>query len=93
MLQELIALGPPAGGVLSQWKAEAGQPEEEVAVGVAGVWLLWSWTSARLLQAFIVGPACAEPIADLGRVTTWAYVIGLITLAIAGVLAFTGGLI
>lgn len=63
-----------------------------LATGVAGVWLLWSWAGARMLQALIVGPAPDEPVTDLGVAVTWSYVITLGLLAIASVYVATGGL-
>lgn len=54
-----------------------------MAVGVALVWLLWSWAGARLLQGFIVGPAGDDAVIDLNRLATGAYALGL-TLLIAG---------
>lgn len=64
-----------------------------LALGVATVWLLWSWAGARLLQEFIVGPAHEEPVADMNLVATWAYVLGLTALVIVGVSAATRGLL
>lgn len=54
-----------------------------VAVGLAVVWLLWSWAGAKLLQGLIVGPARVAA-ADLSQVSTWLYVAALTGLVIAG---------
>lgn len=55
-----------------------------LAVGVAAVWLLWSWAGARLLQGLLVGPAnTVTP--DLGQPAFWLYLIVLGGLMIAGV--------
>lgn len=62
-----------------------------IAVALAGIWLLWSWTGARLLQGLIVGPAGSEVVADLSRTATWGYGAALALLVIAGVY-LTGGL-
>jgi len=60
------------------------------AVVLMGIWLIWSWASARLLQGLIVGPAEPSPENDLPIVTTWGYAVGLAGLAVAG-LILTGG--
>lgn len=61
------------------------------AVAVLGIWLLWSWAGARLLQGLIIGPAGARPVADLSAAGAWSYAMVLALLAIAG-LWRTGGL-
>lgn len=45
-----------------------------VAAAVAGVWLLWSWAGARLLQGLIVGPATKTASVDMSARATWGYV-------------------
>lgn len=45
-----------------------------VAAAVAGIWLLWSWAGARLLQGLIVGPAGQDESSDLSLRATWGYV-------------------
>jgi len=62
------------------------------AVALAGVWLLWSWAGARLLQGLIVGPAGAETVPDIGLAATWGYAAALAGLVICGV-SLTGGLL
>jgi NADH:ubiquinone oxidoreductase subunit 4 (subunit M) len=59
------------------------------AVSLTGVWLIWSWASARLLQGLIVGPAEPSPEQDLSMPKTWSYAAGLTALMVAG-LVFTG---
>ncbi|MGF1615938.1 MAG: hypothetical protein ACFCVA_19070 [Gammaproteobacteria bacterium] len=54
------------------------------AVGVAGVWLLWSWAGARLLQGLIVGPAGTDGVADLSVASTWVYAAVLAALVVGG---------
>ncbi len=44
------------------------------AVGVAAVWLLWSWSGARLLQDILVGPAYISSGDDLSRGITTIYI-------------------
>jgi len=56
------------------------------AVGLAGIWLIWSWAAARLLQGLIVGPAEPRPELDLGIGTTWGYAAGLVGLLVAGLI-------
>ena len=54
------------------------------AVGLAVIWLIWSWAAARLLQGLIVGPSEAGPELDLPIATTWGYAAGLAGLILAG---------
>jgi len=63
-----------------------------VALALAGVWLLWSWAGARLIQGLIVGADGTEPVADIGLAATWAYAAALVGLVLAGV-SLTGGLL
>lgn len=56
------------------------------AVAIASVWLLWSWSGARLIQGLVVGPAGSTPLNDLGAASLWAYGIGLTALGLAGIL-------
>lgn len=60
------------------------------AVSLAGIWLIWSWAGARLLQGLIVGPAEPSPELDLRVGTAWLYTAGLAALVFAG-LAVNGG--
>ncbi len=63
-----------------------------VAVGIALVWLLWSWAGARLLQGLIVGPAGDAEVIDLNRAATGSYALAL-TLLVAGGLYAIGVLL
>jgi NADH:ubiquinone oxidoreductase subunit 4 (subunit M) len=56
-----------------------------VAIGLAGVWLLWSWAGARLLQGLIVGPTGEQPFPDLNRAATWVFSLSLLLLVVAGI--------
>ncbi|MEJ2315625.1 MAG: hypothetical protein P8Y83_01550 [Gammaproteobacteria bacterium] len=56
-----------------------------VAVGIAGVWLLWSWAGAWLLQGLIIGIPGEERPADLHVGTVWGYVSILALLVTAGI--------
>ncbi len=56
-----------------------------VAATLLGIWLLWSWAAARLLQGLIVGPAATGDVADLHMLTTWAYVLALIIMMLGSV--------
>ena len=60
------------------------------AVVLSGIWLIWSWAAARLLQGLIVGPAEPSPEHDLSIVTTWGYAVGFAGLIVVG-LILTGG--
>ncbi len=62
-----------------------------VAVGLVAVWLLWSWTAARLLQGLLVGPSHDRPVPDLGVSASWAHGIALALLVLDG-LYLAGGL-
>lgn len=55
-----------------------------VAVGIALVWLLWSWAGARLLQGLIVGSPGDDEVIDLSRLTTGAYTLTLTLLVVSG---------
>lgn len=54
------------------------------AVVLAGVWLIWSWGAARLLQGLIVGSGDPGSNYDLDAGATWGYAIGLAGLVFAG---------
>lgn len=56
-----------------------------VAIGVALVWLLWSWSAIRLLQELIVGmPTIQQHHDDIGMGQTLLYSIVFILLVFAG---------
>ncbi|MDX1345695.1 MAG: hypothetical protein R3179_07330 [Sedimenticolaceae bacterium] len=58
-----------------------------VAVGIAGVWLLWSWAGAWLLQGLIIGIPGDDRPPDLNMGSAWGYasILGLlITAGIVG---------
>jgi len=63
-----------------------------VALVTVGVWLLWSWAGARLLQGLIVGRVNAPVAPDLSMASTWTYATVLIALLIGG-LFVTGDLL
>lgn len=56
------------------------------AMILTGIWLIWSWAAARLLQGLIVGPAEPSPELDLPMATTWAYAAGLSGLVVIGMI-------
>lgn len=56
-----------------------------IAFGIAGVWLLWSWAGARLVQGLIAGPASEHPATDLNHAVTWGYTLILLLLVMAGI--------
>jgi NADH:ubiquinone oxidoreductase subunit 4 (subunit M) len=56
-----------------------------VAVLILTVWLLWAWSAARILPAFIVGPACAERKRDLGITATGLLGLAFLVLVLVGI--------
>lgn len=61
-----------------------------IGCGVAGVWLLWSWAGARLLQGLIAGPAAEPWPGDLSHAATRSYALALLLLLAAGVYGIGG---
>ncbi|MGD8576908.1 MAG: hypothetical protein PVG13_07450, partial [Thiohalophilus sp.] len=55
-----------------------------ISLGVAIVWLLWSWAGARLLQGLIAGPQ-TQVVDDLSRINMWLYIAVLAGLVFTGV--------
>ena len=55
-----------------------------IAAVILLVWLLWSWSGARILQGIIVGGTAQSQAIDLNLIVTWSYALGLIGLAVAG---------
>ena len=64
-------------------QAFSGMPA--IAIGVAVVWLLWSWSGARLLQGIIAGPAGDDDVLDLNGAVTWGYGLVLMLLMVSGI--------
>lgn len=56
-----------------------------VALGVALVWLLWSWSGIRLLQELLVGTPTIRQHDDIGPSLTLFYCILFVLLVVAGV--------
>ena len=56
-----------------------------VAVGIAGVWLLWSWAGAWLLQGLIIGVPGEDRPPDLHMGAAWGYASILVLLITAGI--------
>ena len=61
-----------------------------LAGGVAGVWLLWSWSGARLLQGLVTGTPGEPSPPDLDAGVTWGYSLILLLLMLAGIYAMGG---
>lgn len=65
------------------------------SLALLGVWLLWTWSGARMLQGLVVGRADPDTgehrAADLGRGSAWAYVVALLAFTVGGLL-LTGDL-
>jgi len=76
---------PVAPGFFSLVGIIAAQPPGVPAVTVALVWLLWTWSGARLIQGLVVGPGGGARIADLSRTAAWAYASVLAVLGLAGI--------
>lgn len=62
------------------------------AVSLVGVWLLWSWAGARLIQGLVVGPVGVDDVADLSPAVVWGYVMALGALVIGGI-SLVGGVL
>ena len=54
------------------------------AIGVAVVWMLWSWSGMQLLQELLVGPANREQHQDMTLTRTTVYSLMLVLLVSAG---------
>ena len=54
-----------------------------LAMGVGVVWLLWSWSGARLLQGLIVGPH-SHAVVDLSQTNLWVSIAVLAGLVFVG---------
>ena len=55
------------------------------AAAIVGVWLLWSWAGARLVQGLVVGPSGPDDVADFGGAATWSMAIALTVISVGGV--------
>lgn len=60
------------------------------AMTAAGIWLLWGWAGARLLQGLIIGPAHEETTTDISATTAWLYAAILGLLVISGIYSIGG---
>jgi hypothetical protein len=61
--------------------------------GILGVWLLWSWAVAQLVQGFVVGvPAQGSSVQDIGPGLSWGLAMAFTALLLSGVL-LTGELL
>lgn len=80
----------PAFSTMLAMVVAAAASTPATAVALVGVWVLWSWAGARLLQGLVVGDAAMERTADLDRRTTAAFSVALLMLAGAGMHLITG---
>ena len=55
------------------------------ALLILTIWLLWAWSGARVLRAFIVGPACGAPGRDLGNAAAAMLGLTFVVLMLAGI--------
>lgn len=55
-----------------------------VAMALATVWLLWSWSGVRLLQGMVVGGGREDGAEDMSVSLAWVYAAGFLILAGAG---------
>jgi hypothetical protein len=76
---------PLAPGFFSLVGTIAAQPPGAAAVAIALVWLLWTWSGARLIQGLVVGPGGGARVADLSLTAAWAYAAALTLLGLAGI--------
>ena len=49
------------------------------------VWLLWTWSGARLLHGIVVGPPREAAVEDMTTMASWGYAAGFIVLALVGI--------
>lgn len=63
-----------------------------IALGVAIVWLFWTWAGTRVLQGLIVGPGDELEAMDLSTGAVWGYSLLLALLAAAGIYTIGGTL-
>ncbi len=63
-----------------------------LATGEMVVWLLWSWSAMRLLQALLVGPAVVSGHRDISARRGGMYALTLVLLAGFGLFIFGGQL-
>jgi formate hydrogenlyase subunit 3/multisubunit Na+/H+ antiporter MnhD subunit len=55
------------------------------ALALVLVWLLWTWSGARLLHGIVVGPPRELTVQDMTTTATWGYAAGFIILALVGI--------
>lgn len=89
----LVAIGTPPFSGFFAWVSLVLAVSPAIALGLLGVWLLWSWAAIRLIQGLIVGEAAPETASpdDLGRGPLWLAVLALGGLLVGG-LWLAGGL-
>ena len=55
------------------------------ALIVVLVWLLWTWSGARLLHGIVVGEPREVGVEDMTTTATWVYAAGFVALALMGI--------
>lgn len=81
----LSAIGTaPSPAFFALWMLLRGLDAAGIAV-VLGVWLIWGWGAARLLQGFVFGTPSEVGISDIGRVTASALWVALAVFTVSGI--------
>jgi hypothetical protein len=55
------------------------------ALALVLIWLLWTWSGARLLHGIVVGPPREAAVKDMTTTATWGYAAGFVVLALVGI--------
>ena len=76
---------PVAPGFFTLVATIAARPLGASAVVITLVWLLWTWSGARLIQGLVVGPGSGERVPDLSSSAAWAYGMALAGLGLGGI--------
>ncbi|MHB1950911.1 MAG: hypothetical protein ACYCQK_05490 [Acidiferrobacteraceae bacterium] len=75
---------PPSPAFFALWTLLRGLDAAGVAT-VLGVWLIWGWGAARLLQGFVFGAPREGGVSDIGRGAASALWVVLVAFTISGI--------